>query len=154
MKTVEEELKGRKRRRRRKRGRTRSKRERAPCAHFMEGVLIGDVIHNDSSLTVSVVNWSQGMVPLLTCSVLEQGQRRKCTLYMYNVCEHVNQKKADAHVLCMYSIHTHALKTYTYIHVHVHVHVECSVQCLCIHVHVYPVHGMILNIHVHVHVCA
>ena len=37
----------------------------------MEGVFVGYVIDDNCSLTVSVVDWSQSVVPLLTSRVLE-----------------------------------------------------------------------------------
>ena len=47
----------------------------------MKRVFIGDVIDNNSSLAVPVVDGSQSVVPLLACSVLEH--RHTHTLYIH-----------------------------------------------------------------------
>ena len=41
----------------------------------MKGVFISDVIHHNGSLTVPVVDWTQSMVPLLTCRVLRKYEK-------------------------------------------------------------------------------
>ena len=40
-----------------------------PLRHFLERILIGDVIHNESSLSASIVDGIQAMVLLLTRGV-------------------------------------------------------------------------------------
>ena len=38
--------------------------------HLDKGVLISDVVHYNGSLAITVVDWTEGMVNLLTCCVL------------------------------------------------------------------------------------
>ena len=63
--------------------------------HLVKRVFVGDVIDNNSSLTVSVVDGSQGVVPLLACSVLEYRHTHthlelqllyRTTAHQHNVC--------------------------------------------------------------------
>lgn len=47
-----------------------------PVLDGVEGLLVGDVVHEDEAHGASVVGCGDGAVTLLTCRVLEEGEKK------------------------------------------------------------------------------